>query len=106
MPLRARAREGLNRCRSPWNATARQSARSPIIESADTGSPSRFETPARRAEILPFPATRRVAFIARASAATERYSPRARLGRLGVDRQRADADVLRLANALGVEVRR
>jgi hypothetical protein len=117
---RARAREGINCYISPWNATARQSARSSIVESADTGDPLRFEPPPGRAEILPFPVTRRVAFMARAAAATERYSPRAanrylaslvekhaaRLERLGVDRERAGADVLRLANALGVEVRR
>jgi hypothetical protein len=84
---------------------------------AQTPPPIKFEPPRTGpAEILLFPTVRRTAFIARAGAAWDRYSPRGaerylqvlidrhveRLDRLGVDPVRAAADVRELKAAIGM----
>jgi hypothetical protein len=84
---------------------------------AQTPPPIKFEPPRTGpAEILLFPTVRRSAFIARAGAAWDRYSPRGaqrylqvlidrhveRLDRLGVDPVRAATDVRELKAAIGM----
>lgn len=94
------------------------SSATPTARSSTSAAPPiKFEPPrSGPADILLFPTVRRGAFIARAGAAWDRYSPRGaqrylqvlidrhieRLDRLGVDPARAAADVRELKAAIGM----